>query len=232
MKLDLVLAATTMAAFAGLAQAATFSFASDTNQTDFTFAGFGSNVSDANDPTDPVTLLVDDSNGPLPALEFDVEFDADFTIGYVSSAMVAPGVFTHNYSLNGSFTFSNMTGTILTVNIADGALIALGGQSNWGSTDAILGSDDPGSVEYIWSGGDLPAYGVFNGTSVGTDDAAFTLTFLQTALGSGVSLGTDFLPNNEWVSEGSYSGTAFFVPAPGATALLGLSALVAARRRR
>lgn len=231
MKLNLVLAATTMAAFAGLAQAATFSFASDTNHTDFTFAGFGSNVSDANDPNDPVTLLVDDSNGPLPALEFDVEFDADFTIGYVSSVMVAPGVFSHNYSLNGSFTFSNLSGTLLTVNIADGALIALGGQASWGSTDTILGSDNPGSVEYIWSGGDLPAYGVFNGTSVGIDDAAFTLTFLQ-SMGSGVSLGTDFLPNNEWRSEGSYSGSAFFVPAPGATALLGLSALVAGRRRR
>ncbi|MCA9288173.1 MAG: hypothetical protein KDA05_06295 [Phycisphaerales bacterium] len=232
MKLNFVLAATTMAAFAGLAQAATFSFASDTNHTDFTFAGFGSNVSDANDPTDPVTLLVDDTNGPLPALEFDVEFDADFEIGYVSSVMVAPGIFTHNYSLNGSFAFSNLSGTILTVNITDGALIALGGQASWGSTDTILGSDNPGSVEYIWSGGDLPAYGVFNGTSVGIDDASFTLTFLQSAMASGVGLGTDMLPNDEWQSEGSYSGTAFFVPAPGATALLGLSALVAARRRR
>lgn len=221
----------TLGLLAGSANAALFSFASDTNQTDFTFAGFGNQVSDAQDPTDPVVLLVDDDNGPLPALAFNVEFDADFTIQHRGSTQIAPGIFTHSYRLDGTYQFSNATGVLLRVTIAEGAMVALGQQATWGSTDTILGSDDPGSVTYEWFGGDLPGYGVFNGTSIGNDDAAFTLTFLQTAAGLGVGLDANFLPNNEWKSEGSYSGTAFFVPAPGALALLGAAGLVARRRR-
>lgn len=222
-----------LAALAGTANAALFSFASDTNQTDFTFGGFDKSVHDAQDPNDPVQLLIDDDNGPLPALVFDVEFDADFVIGFVGSNQVAPGIFTHSYSLNGSFTFSGASGPLLKVSITDGAMVALGGRDTWGSTDTILGSDNPGSVEYSWLGSDLPGYGVFNGTSVGIDDASFTLTFLNSALGSGVTLdGTTFLPNAEWTSEGSFSGTAFFVPAPGAVGLIGLAGVLGLRRRR
>lgn len=218
---------------AGSAQAATFSFASDTNPNDFTFAGTGGSVTDAQDPTDPVVLMLDDNNGPLPALSFNVEFDADFTISHVNSAQVAPGVFTHSYALNGSFSFSQGGSNLLTCTITDGALVALGGAATWGSTDTILGSDNPGSVAYTWLGADLPAYGVFNGTSVGTDDAAFTLTFLQNALGSGAALNpANMLPGGNWTSEGSFSGTAFFIPAPGSLSLLGLTALAAGRRRR
>lgn len=218
---------------AGSAQAALFSFASDTNQTDFTFGGLGNAVTDAQDPFDPVVLLVDDDNGPLAPLEFEVEFDADFTIAHQGSTLVAPGIFTHTYSLNGTFTFTGATGLLLRVDIEGGAMVALGGQNAWGSTDTILGSDDPGEVTYTWSGGDLPLYNVFNGESIGTDDAAFTLTFLQTALGAGVGLDpTTRLPTTSWNSEGSFSGTAFFVPAPGASALLALAGMTALRRRR
>lgn len=228
-----MLSALALAISAGAAHAATFSFASDSNQTDFTFGGIGNSVTDAQDPADPVVLLLDDNNGPLPALTYNVEFDASFTISHVASNQVAPGVFTHAYALNGAFTFTQGGSTLLKVSIADGALIALGGQATWGSTDTILGSDDPGSVEYEWFGGDLVPYGVFNGVSTGTDDAAFTLTFLQTVLGSGVALNTQtMLPGTRWNSEGSYSGTAFFVPAPGAIALTALAGLVASRRRR
>lgn len=233
MRRAMLLGSLGVAVAAGSAQAALFSFASDTNHTDFTFAGVGASVRDAQDPLDPVVLLIDDNNGPLPALAFNVEFDADFTISHAGSTMIAPGIFTHSYALNGTFTFSNAAGPLLKVSIEGGALVALGGAARWGSTDTILGSDDPGSVEYNWLGADLPAYGVFNGTSIGVDDASFTLTFLQTALGSGVSVDPQtFLPNNEWRSEGSFSGTAFFVPAPGAAALLGLAGLCGTRRRR
>jgi len=222
-----------MAAVAGTAQAALFSFASDTNQTDFTFAGLGNAVTDAQDPFDPVVLLVDDNNGPLAPLEFDVEFDADFTITHQGSTLIAPGIFTHSYALEGTFSFTGTTGLLLRVDIAGGAMVALGGANAWGSTDTILGSDDPGTVTYNWFGGTLPGYGVFNGSSVGIDDAAFTLTFLQTALGAGVALNAQTkLPTAAWKSEGSFSGTAFFVPAPGASALLAFAGLTALRRRR
>lgn len=231
MALRTLVGAMSVVVLAGTANAALFSFASDTNQTDFTFAGFGASVGDAQDPSDPVVLLVDDDNGPLPALSYNVEFDADFTIQYRGSTQIAPGVFTHAYRLDGSYQFSTGAGVLLRVTIAEGAMVALGQQATWGSTDTILGSDDPGSVTYEWFGGDLPAYGVFNGTSIGDDDASFTLTFLQTAAGLGVGLDANFLPNNEWTSEGSYSGTAFFIPAPGALALLGAAGLVSRRRR-
>lgn len=222
-----------LAAVAGTAQAALFSFASDTNQTDFTFGGLGNSVNDAQDPFDPVVLLVDDDNGPLAPLTFDVEFDADFRISHQGSTQIAPGIFTHSYALDGTFSFTGATGLLLRVDITGGAMVALGGQNAWGSTDTILGSDDPGTVTYNWFGGDLPAYGVFNGESIGVDDAAFTLTFLQTALGAGVGLDpTTRLPTASWNSEGSFSGTAFFVPAPGASALLALAGLTAMRRRR
>jgi hypothetical protein len=228
------LASALIAIAAGAAQAATFSFASDTNPSDFTFAGAGGEVRDAQDPTDPVVLLVDDSNGPLPAISFNVEFEAEFDIDYVNSAQVAPGVYTHSYALNGTFSFRQAGNDLLRGTITDGAMVALGGGVSWGSTGTILGSDDPGSVEYTWLGADLPAgYGVFNGTSVGIDDAAFTLTFLQSALGSGVSLHPiTLLPLGEWTSEGSFSGTAFFVPAPGSITLLGAAGLAGSRRRR
>lgn len=233
MRTTLLLASVGIATMAGSAQAALFSFASDTNHTDFTFAGVGGLVRDAQDPLDPVVLLLDDNNGPLPALSFNVEFDAEFSIAFAGSTQVAPGIFTHSYSLNGSFLFSGAAGPLLKVSIADGALVALGGANAWGTTDTIMGADDPGSVDYTWLGSDLPAYGVYNGTSIGPDDAAFTLTFLQTALGGGVALDPQTkLPISEWRSEGSYSGTAFFVPSPGAMALLGMASLVAGRRRR
>jgi hypothetical protein len=230
---EMWLSAAVLGSLAGAAHGATFSFASDTNPNDFTFAGFGGNVTDAQDPTDPVVLLVDDNNGPLPAMSFNVEFDADFTVAHVDSAQVAPGVFTHSYALNGTFSFSQGGTDLLRCTITDGAMVALGGQATWGSTDTILGSDNPGSVEYTWLGADLPGYGVFNGASIGIDDAAFTLTFLQSALGSGVALNpANMLPGDEWTSEGSFSGTAFFIPSPGALALLGIGGLATGRRRR
>ncbi|MFA6043994.1 MAG: hypothetical protein WC718_03330, partial [Phycisphaerales bacterium] len=115
-----------------------------------------------------------------------------------------------------------------------GALSALGTQNAWGSTGGIDATDITGQVTYTWFGPDLPAYGLFNGqSSVGIDDATFTLTNLQTVgAGPGVTLGSGGLPGAQWVAEGSYSGTARFVPAPGAMALAGLGGLIMSRRRR
>lgn len=227
-----ILAALGVAALAGTAHGTLFSFASDSNPNGFTFAGNGAAVTDSAGAT-PVVLLVDDNNGPLPALSYNVDFVADFTIAHVSSVQVAPGVFSHNYSLNGFFQFNTGAGPLLRATITDGAMVALGTATRWGSTETILGSDDPGSVEYTWFGPDLPAYGVFNGVSIGLDDAAFTLTNTQTFLGMGVSLNAQtFLPDAGWQSEGSFSGTAVFIPAPGAAALLGMAGLVVGRRRR
>ncbi len=229
-----------LAIVAGLAastNAGIFSFASDVDHTSFTFAGFGSGVFDADDTSDIMKLYIDDDNGMLDPLIYSVEFEADFTIDYAGSVDLGGGLFVHTYSLNGEFGYyDSITGApILTASIDHGALTALGAASTWLSTSTVLGADgDASDVTYEWHLDDNADYGLYNGSpSIGpSDDAAFTLTFLQTDGGSGVGLGSDMLPDFNWVSEGSYSGTAHWVPAPGTLALLVGSGLLLGRRRR
>jgi len=222
---------------AASAQAGIFSFASDVDQTSFTFTGFGSGVFDADDPTDILELYIDDDNGMLDPLIYSVEFEANFTIDYAGSVDLGNGLFVHTYDLFGEFGYYNAdTGApILTATIDNGALTALGTDTSWLSTSTVLGADGNASdVTYFWNLADNPDYGLYNGASVGpADDAAFTLTFLQSDSGSGVDIGSRTrLPLTNWVSEGSYSGSATFVPAPGSLALLAGAGLILGRRRR
>lgn len=225
---------------AGSANATTFSFASDVDHTSFTFAGFGQVLRDAQDRSDPVTLLIDDDNGPLPALSLNLEFQFDAMLTHVASIPVGGGQLLHTYSLSGSqgpaasFGFYDAFGApVLTAQFIGGIFSADGSAATWGSTAGVQAGDITGQVVYTWHGADVPAYGLFTGQSVGLDDAAFTLSFLQTAGGPGVGIGpTAPYPSSEWSSEGSFSGTAHFVPAPGLVSLAGLSFGLLGRRRR
>lgn len=228
-----LVSATVVAAVSGSASATIFSFASDIEDDAFTFAGFGNSIVEA--PGDEkFDLLYDDENGPLPVVNAGkVAFDVDATISYLGSTALGGTTFLHNYSLNGSFDFLLDGSPLLTIDITGGALTAIGSMSTWSSTSVIQAADTADSaVVYTWFGADDPAYGLFNGQSINPDDAAFTLTFLQSSGGLGVPLGTDFLPSDEWMSEGSFSGSAQFVPAPMSLAGLGLGVLGLARRRR
>ncbi|MCL4741327.1 MAG: hypothetical protein KJZ54_03910 [Phycisphaerales bacterium] len=227
----------TLAAVAGLATAANatlFSFASDVDHTSFTFAGMGGLVADAMDPSEPLTLLIDDTNGPGAPIALSVEFNAGFEIAHLGSIPSGGGNFVHAYSLDGFFEFRDGSGAlVLSAVVEGGSLTALGSATSWYSSGALFGADGAGSsVTYTWHGANIPDYGLFTGNSIDPDDAAFTLTFLQSDPGMGVALGQDMLPAMHWVSEGSYSGSAFFIPAPGSLALLGFAAIGAARRRR
>lgn len=220
---------------AGSSQAALFSFASDNDHTSWTFTGGGGLVRDAQDPLDPQILLVDDHNGPLPAIPFAVEFQANFTIAHLASVPLGGG-FIHNYSLNGTFSFVDAAGnTLLSATVSNGAFTAIGGANSWYSTSTIQANDNPdgGSVVYTWNGSAIPGYDLLPGQSNGQDDMAFTLSALN-ARGLDVALDPQtFLPSAEWTSEGSYSGTARnFIPAPGAAMIATLGGLVALRRRR
>ncbi len=218
---------------ASTSQAAFFSFASDNDHTSWTFTGSGGTISDANDPLDPQILLVDDHNGPLPAIPFAVEFQASFTIGFLASVPLGGGAFIHNYSLNGNFSFVDAMGnTLLSASVENGAFTALGGALSWYSTGTMQANDGAGAVVYDWNGDDMPGYQLFrDGLSVGPDDMAFTLTSLTMSNMDVVLDPQTHLPVDNWTSEGSYSGTAP-IPAPGAAVILGIGGLLACRRRR
>jgi hypothetical protein len=236
-----ILSAVGLAVAASSAHATLFSFASDNDHTSYTFGGFGQFVSNASDPSDRFTLLVDDDNGPLPALTFDVSFRFDGLLNHIASVPLGGGTFLHTYSLSGvqggpaSFGFFDALGNpVLTAVFAGGLFTAEGGQASWGSTAGIQGGDITGQVTYTWFGPTNAAYGLFSGaSSIGIDDAAFTLTFLNSGGNPGVGLGpTAPYPGSEWQSEGSYSGSARFIPAPGVLTLAGLGAGLLIRRKR
>ncbi|MCW5775715.1 MAG: PEP-CTERM sorting domain-containing protein [Phycisphaeraceae bacterium] len=230
----LTTAVATVAGMAAGANATLFSFASDVDHTSFTFRGLGGFVGDAMDPSEPLTLLIDDTNGPGVPISISVEFNAEFGIKHLGSVPSGGGTFVHVYSLDGAFEFRDAAGgLVLSATVTGGSLTALGGAKSWYSAGSIFGADSIDTdVTYTWHGPNMPAYGLFTGSSIGPDDAAFTLTFLQSDAGMGVELGQDMLPSMWWMSEGSYSGSAFFVPAPGSLALLGMGVLATVRRRR
>jgi hypothetical protein len=231
-----VLCASVVAAVAGSANAAFFSFASDNDHRSWTFAGNGNSVHNASDPSDPQVLLIDDENGALPPLTMNVDFSSNFTIGYVGSMALGNGAFLHDYTLNGTFAFSVAGLPILQATVTNGGFTAIGTNTSWFSTATAQGSDyagNPGgTVTYTWLGVPAPAYDLLPGNSIGPDDMAFTLTVINSAIGRGVALGENHLPSGAWNSEGSYSGSGRWVPAPGSLALLGLGGLFAGRRRR
>ncbi|RNC80916.1 MAG: hypothetical protein ED559_03710 [Phycisphaera sp.] len=231
------LAALTMTATTASAQNVTFSFASDNASERPTFAGTADDgqMSFFRVGTD---LLVDDANGPLPTLEYDTLFYNDFTLTTVGSTLLPSGQYLHTYSIDGSFSFQGVT--VMTVTIEDGVFTALGGEFSWGSTATIQASSLAGStVTYEWMTDDQPAYNLFDG-AITSDmtDAAFTLTRLlsfpdggQETPGVALNPGTG-LPTDNWQSEGSYSGSAFFIPAPSSALLVTAAGIGLVRRRR
>ncbi|MEO1585359.1 MAG: hypothetical protein AAFR96_12420 [Planctomycetota bacterium] len=218
----------------------TFSFASDTASGPAvaqTFRGeAGSGVVEIF--RSRVGLLADDANGPLPTLEFDdTLFYADFQLTYDSSTTLGTGQTLHAYRIDGTFRFDAVT--TMTVDIVDGLFTSLGGADSWGSTATIQASSTAGStVTYTWDRESFPEYNLFEGESSQTlTDASFTLSnllsFTADATQPGVMLDPQtFLPAEKWQSEGSFSGSAFFVPAPASVAVACVGGLIAARRRR
>ncbi len=226
-----------VAAGAAAEPSVTFSFASDVNSDGPTFRGdSGNGVVDT--LRNPLGLLVDDANGPLPTLSFDdTRFYADFQLTHDSSILLGTGQTLHTYRLDGSFRFDAVR--TMRVDIENGLFTALGDSNSWGSSATIQASSDSGStVTYTWQRESYPAYSLFQGASTQDNtDASFTLTNLLSFTANGTAPGVDldaqtFLPSEKWQSEGSYSGSAFFIPAPASVVMLGLGGAVAARRRR
>lgn len=238
---------------AGSAQAALFSFASDDASSQFTFLGtagagttFTASASGGGTGV-PVTLKIDDNNGALPTVSLNVRMIATFTFAYVSSIGTMNNQ-THAYSVVGMFGFVDAAGApLLTVNVTtqNPAGLAIGGtMTQWFSAGGLFGSDNAGGGTVAYTptaalftagtaaGANLNNYGIFNGTSTGPDDFGFSLTFVN-ANNLPVSIDAQTrLPTAAWRAEGSYSGSATWIPSPGSAAMIGLAGLLAAGRRR
>jgi hypothetical protein len=218
----------------------TFSFASDTaggGPVPNTFRGEAGNGI-VNTFRVPTGLLADDVNGPLPTLNFSTaRFYADFDFSLDSTAVLGSGQVLRIYSLDGTFSFDN--GSLMSVQLENAVFTVLGDANSWGSAGSIQASSIAGStVTYSWNGPSQPAYNLFDGAvTQSMTDAAFTLTNITSFSANGTIQGVDVdpqtgLPISKWQSEGSYSGSAFFVPAPASAALISLAGLTLARRRR
>jgi uncharacterized protein (TIGR03382 family) len=231
-------AAATLLTLAGSANAAFFCFASDTADHAWSFTGNGGALNNATTATDPIVLMIDDNNGTQTPLQISTQFTAQAALTFAGDVPLGGGTFSHNYLASGSFSFRDIaSGTLLlTVNFEGALFTARGNANSWFTTGALQGDFNGASVTYTWSGASLPLYNLNPGTSPG--DLAFGLSVLNSSgaipyngQAPGANLGADHLPNAQWWSEASYTGTTF-IPAPGTLALLGLSGLAAARRRR
>ncbi len=224
---------------AGIAsgQNVTFSFASDVSTEVPQFRG-GANDGTISSVRIPTRLLVDDANGPLPTLEYNERFYSGFTLTHKDSTMLPSGQYVHTYGIDGGFSIDALS--VMHVNIENGILTALGDENSWGSTATIQASSSAGStVTYGWEAADEPDYNLYRfQTTSELTDAAFTLTNIMSFPDVGIPINganlnpQTMLPEIEWQSEGSYSGSAFFVPAPGSIAAMSIVGVGLTRRKR
>jgi hypothetical protein len=224
-------------ALSGSAHGAFFSFASGSASGAWTFTGSGATFGSGLGST-PVTLLIDDRHGLLPTLQISSRFESSVTLSHVASVPLGGGSFSHTYLASGSFTFTDAAAgtTLLTTQFTDSLFTARGGESAWSTTAALQGDNlGGGSVSMVWSGANLPGYGLIPG-ALDLPTFAFGLA----ALNSSGAIPYNFespgralsnsLPSGTWYAEASFTGAA--IPAPGSAALLTLGGLLAARRRR
>jgi MYXO-CTERM domain-containing protein len=229
---------------AGSANAAFFSFASDTTDHAWVFTGNGANVSNAtNGSADPIVLNIDDENGVATPLQVSVSFAANYTLSFVGQVPLPGGAISYNYAASGSFTFTDIaTGTaLLTTTFSNALFTARGNETSWFTTGSLqVDSSGGASVSMVWGGANLPAYGLAPGSLNGTPRGfGYDLTVINTSgsipyngTGQGVAINTNTkLPSATWFSESSYSSSAR-VPTPGSMALMGLGGLALRRRRR
>jgi hypothetical protein len=219
------------------AQAAFFSFASDSADQAWTFQSTSpTTFVNGTGVNNPIILNIDDNNGILPTLQFSTHFTSSTTIAFAGDVVVG-GAVSHNYTAVGNFSFvDNSTNiAILTGTYSAQLFTARGAASSWFTTATMQGDNSSGSVNLNWGGATLAGYGLTANTNY-AGAFAFALDSINTSgaipysgQNPGVGL-TNSLPNANWFSEASF--VASTVPAPASLSLLGLGGLIAARRRR
>lgn len=223
---------------AGTAQGAFFSFASGSASGAWTFTGPGGANFGSGLGATPVTLLIDDDNGPLPTLQVSSRFESTVSLSHVASIPLGGGSFAHQYLANGSFTFIDAAaGTpLLTTQFTNALFTSRGGEGSWGTTASLQGDGSGnGSVSMVWSGANLPGYGLTPGP-LGLPNFAFGMSALNSSGAipyssqmPGRAL-SNSLPSGAWFAEASFTAAA--IPAPGVLGALAAGGIVAMRRRR
>lgn len=227
-----------VAGLAASANATYFSFASDTANHQWTFAGNGANVTQGDANGVDVDLILNDDNGGTERT-IATKFFANWTLTHVGSTGVGSAV-SHTYRATGNFQWLDAStgGLVLRGDFTDAVFTAAGSMGTWSSTATVMGSDGFTQMNYT-SGIDAPEVGLAAGALGGPQDFAFTLTVINTsgalpyrpnAGNRGTSLDEGMLPSRQWWSEGSFSGSA--VPTPGSMALMGLGGAMCLKRRR
>ncbi len=215
------------------AQGAFISFASDTSPANPTFVATfddGHTVIRDFGPTN-IDLLIDaDEHGPLGPTTINANMTAELRLTYSGTVGLGGPMFAHVFRLDGFFQFDDPAGAmIVRGDIANGSA-ALTGIGTF--TKAFSASMSGSDISYTL--GSIASTVGFGGVWAG--DFGFTLTAINGGAGAdytfpgprAVGVAPDGI--DDFTSEGSFSGS--FVPTPGATALLVLGGLAAARRRR
>ncbi|HZW08890.1 MAG TPA: hypothetical protein VFF69_03225, partial [Phycisphaerales bacterium] len=214
-------------AIATTAHAGILSFASDSSDQSWTFTGgTHSNhfaIHDGTPTDDLMRLLIDDDNGPLDPLAYDADFNFHAHMTHVSSTPIQGGMFLHTYDIEGDAGWYTADGPVVELTFDGAVMTVIGTELAWGAAGSIFGDETFSAVTYT-SYVDAPDHGVFAGQSVGPDDFAFTLTSINTSgvipydhdpAFRGVALDpATMLPAHDFFAEGSYSGSAHFIPTP------------------
>jgi len=248
------------AAVAAPAAATTFSFASDFASDRFTFENGEANavpvdllIDDENGFRDTLSIETRFSGDFTLAPRTAAPEVAPGV--FVHTYSVRSPDFEFRGDIDGDGNFDDL---LLSVSAGGAVQTVIGGENTWGSAGSIFSDRDAfgqgsGVVYTVQQalidlidtefGVDAADYGIFAGDSIESlSDFAFTLTNIQAdpseagPFGEGgipVTLDPEFgRPDIAWVSEGSFSGTARFIPAPGIGAVLLGGLGLAGRRRR
>lgn len=207
-------------AASGSAHAAFYSFASDNASTRPTFRGSSvvgtapaiqiQDFDSANGSSNPgqlvnrFNLLIDDNNGPNPAITLNVGLKANLTASFAGQTGFFGSV-NYNYAVSGFFAFTDPTNPNIDWlrvdinNVQQPALLTVtgtgGNNPSWGSAGAIIASDSFSNISYTLTAAGLAAFqsalaiaapGVSTATydiqgagpAQGPNDFVFTLTRL------------------------------------------------------
>lgn len=238
---------TALLAVAGLtatANAGLFSFASDYSDQSWTLDFHRHqgqfSLGDLTSHTDPTILLIDDANGILEPLQYEVDFNLHADVHYLNSTSIGGGKFIHTYTVkNAAAGWYTGSGPVLEIAFDDSIITIVGDEFGWDTAGSMFGSDAWAAVQYT-SYIDEPDYGMYLGDAIGFQDFGFSLTSMNTS-GSipydytlpGATLDpSTMLPGDDVFAEASFSGSALFIPAPSTAVLLLGAGLFGTRRRR